>query len=146
MLFGVAGHRHQGWCRRHGHSGPRHLSPVPEHSGIGLGSPYTGTRLVLESAFSFISGTGLTGSRTVRHSGIFKIVRKKGDTLRCWRWRVIHPARSYMAADSVELSLWCWQIISKCQNVGMPRTGSRLRQYGIGHSSIEVSPVALVTE
>ncbi len=34
VCFCVAGHRHQGWCRRH--SGIRYLIPVPEHSGTGL--------------------------------------------------------------------------------------------------------------
>ncbi len=33
----IAGHRHQGRCRWHRHSGIPQLSPVPEHSGTELG-------------------------------------------------------------------------------------------------------------
>ncbi len=40
-------------CRRHRHSGILYLSPVPEHSGTGLG-PYFSTGLVPASAFLFI--------------------------------------------------------------------------------------------
>ncbi len=34
----IAEHRHQNRCRRHRHSGILYLSPVPEHSGTGLGT------------------------------------------------------------------------------------------------------------
>ncbi len=33
----IAGHRRRVRCRRHRHSGTRYFSPVPEHSGTGLG-------------------------------------------------------------------------------------------------------------
>jgi hypothetical protein len=47
------------------------LSPVSWPSSTGLGYPYFGTGLDAASAL-FHSGTGLTGCRTVRHSGILK--------------------------------------------------------------------------
>ncbi len=36
-LMGIARHRNQGRCRRHRHCGILYLSPVPDHSGTGLG-------------------------------------------------------------------------------------------------------------
>jgi hypothetical protein len=36
-VISKAGHRHRGRCRFHRHSGILYLSPVPEHSGTGLG-------------------------------------------------------------------------------------------------------------
>ena len=30
LLFHIAGHQHQGWCRRHQYSSIQHLSPVPD--------------------------------------------------------------------------------------------------------------------
>jgi hypothetical protein len=37
IQFGIAGHRHRSRCSRHRHSDILYLSPVPEHSGTGLG-------------------------------------------------------------------------------------------------------------
>jgi len=39
FTIAIVGHRHRGWCRRHRYSGIHHLSPVPKHSGTGLGLP-----------------------------------------------------------------------------------------------------------
>jgi hypothetical protein len=50
----------------------RHLDLVPEYSSTGLGPLYSGTGLLPESAFLIHSGTGMTGCRAVRRSGIQK--------------------------------------------------------------------------
>jgi len=65
----IAGHRHRGRCRRHRHSGILYLSRVPEDSGAGLVSL---SRYRTASGIGILvhSGTGLTRSRTVWHSGI----------------------------------------------------------------------------
>ncbi len=47
----IAGHRHQGRCLWHRHSGISKLSPVPEHSGTGLGFLITAPGLLRHREF-----------------------------------------------------------------------------------------------
>ncbi len=60
--FTIAGHRHQGWCRHHRHSGILHISPVPDWVPL----------------FRYRTGSGdtrLTECCTVLHFGIYKNCR-----------------------------------------------------------------------
>jgi hypothetical protein len=77
---GIAGHRHQGQCRQHQHSGIQHFSPVPEHSGSGLGP------LIPVSDCSLHQHLNPFQYRTDRmpYSPAFKNI--------VWRLRRIHPA------------------------------------------------------
>jgi hypothetical protein len=69
LLADRAGHRHQGRCRWHWHSGILYLSPVTEHSGTGQGPLFPVPDWFRHLHFCSF-GTGLTGCRTVRHTGI----------------------------------------------------------------------------
>ncbi len=99
---------------------PRHLSPVPEHSGTGLGLI---TLVPNGICIIFHSGTRLTGCRTVRHYSIYKTCTKSERRTSvaiaspyCWWLTGIHPARPQTAGGGFKLTLWWWQIISKCRN------------------------------
>ncbi len=104
MLSHIAGHLHQGRCRRHQHSGILYLSPVPEHSGTGLGP--RGIGLVPVSAFLFIpvpdwqdaGKSNILAFKKGIHPARLYYWRCKERHPACpyfWLWKVIHPARPF---------------------------------------------------
>ncbi len=86
-----AGYWHRGQCRRHRHSGVVYLSPVPEKS-VPDWLPLSRYRIGSGIVIFVHSGTGLTGTGNVRHSGIDENVHHAN--LHYKRWNGIHPARS----------------------------------------------------
>ncbi len=83
--YSWAMHLHHGWCRRHRHSGIRHLSPIPEDpipDWVPLFRYQTGSGI----GILFHSGTGMTGCRCI-------VQRRKGThpaRPHCWRARGIN--------------------------------------------------------
>jgi hypothetical protein len=131
--------------------------PVPEHSVTGLGPLIplpdwvrlfryrTGSGM----GISVHSGTGLTGCRTVRQSGI-----KKRGTAYVYSASVGGGERNTHAVH-VQTAGNEKLIICKCQNVGMREksrsgigisSGSQLSQSGIGIPASGFNPVPLLTD
>ncbi len=105
---GIARHRHRGRCRRHKHSSILYLSPVPGHFGTGL------VPLIPVPDWLGIlvhSGTGLTGCRTVRHSGIYKKTVVGGgerETQCTSKLQVVESDTPITSIDSWKCCYYCY--------------------------------------
>ncbi len=75
----IAEHTHRGRWRRHRHSGLRHLSHEPKHSGTWLGPLIAVSHRFPHRQFVH-SGIGLTECRTVGHLKDYKVERDTNCT------------------------------------------------------------------
>jgi hypothetical protein len=117
----------------------------------------------------FQSGTGLTGCRTVRHSGISIYMSMDIDMdMKHWHWMQQHAAWTCTCSMDMDMDMdtqhgfvyaaWTWTVhMHGCTDAGMPECRWKA-QSGIDssvslyclvrhrHSGIMVSPVPLVTD